>query len=298
MNLVCPSNHRWDAPELKASDSRCPVCGAGALSTESGQAKTVPPSDENGAAEHATGPYIPGADTPTAILTHPTTIPGPVSTTFPHVPGYAIEGILGRGGMGVVYRARQTSLNRPVALKMMLAGADASPEDLERFRAEAESVGRLAHPNIVHVYEVGEHAGAPFFSLEYLDGGSLDRRLQGVPQRPREAAALAETLARAMHVAHQRGIVHRDLKPANVLLTSEGTPKITDFGLAKRLDADSSRTRTGTIMGTPSYMAPEQAQGQTEAIGTLVDVYALGAILYELLTAARHFAATARTLSR
>ena len=218
--------------------------------------------------------------------------PGPVATTgpLPAVPGYAILGELGRGGMGVVYRARQVSLNRPVALKMIRAGEYAGPAECARFRREAELVARLQHPHIVQVYEVGDHAGQPFCALELVEGGSLDRKLGGTPQPAEEAAGLAETLARAVHAAHQRGIVHRDLKPANVLLTADGTPKVTDFGLAKRLaveagaSAGGCRTQSGAILGTPSYMAPEQAGGPAEAVSPATDVYALGAILYELLT--------------
>jgi hypothetical protein len=207
-----------------------------------------------------------------------------VSPEWPSVAGYEILGVLGRGGMGVVYQARQIRLKRLVALKMILAGAHAGAEELARFRTEAEAVARLQHPNIVQIYEVGEQDGRPYFSLEFVDGGSLAQKLQGAPLPARQAAELVETLARAMHAAHQRGIVHRDLKPANILLTAEGTPKITDFGLAKRLDTDAGQTRSGAVMGTPSYMAPEQAAGKIHAIGPATDIYALGAILYELLT--------------
>ncbi|HEX5272457.1 MAG TPA: protein kinase, partial [Gemmataceae bacterium] len=203
----------------------------------------------------------------------------------PAVPGYEILGVLGRGGMGVVYKARQTKLNRQVALKMIRAGGSAGEADLARFRVEAEAVARMQHPNIVQIYEVGETDGCPFFSLEYVDGGSLDRKLQGTPQPPRKAAEMMETLARAIDFAHQKGIVHRDLKPANVLMTADGRLKVTDFGLAKRFeDKDEGQTRTGAIMGTPSYMAPEQASGHTKDTGPAADVYSLGAILYDMLT--------------
>ena len=200
------------------------------------------------------------------------------------VQGYEILGILGRGGMGVVYKARQLKLNRLVALKMILAGEHAGSDALERFRAEAESEARLQHPNIVQVYEIGDHQGHPYFSLEFVDGGSLAQKLAGTPLPPLEAAWLVETLARAMDYAHQRNIIHRDLKPANVLLTKDRTPKIADFGLAKQLEGDSTNTQTGAVVGTPSYMAPEQAAGHSKNVGPAADVYALGAILYECLT--------------
>jgi serine/threonine-protein kinase len=207
--------------------------------------------------------------------------------------GYEILGELGRGGMGVVYRARQVSLKRIVALKMILSSAHAGPEERARFVSEAEAVARLQHPNIVQIHEIGEADGCPYFSLEFVDGGTLAHQLNGRPLPPREAAELVETLARAMHAVHQLGIIHRDLKPANVLLTADGTPKITDFGLAKAVECEASGTgpsalraltQSGMILGTPSYMAPEQAEGKGRAIGPATDVYALGAILYEMLT--------------
>jgi tetratricopeptide (TPR) repeat protein/predicted Ser/Thr protein kinase len=203
---------------------------------------------------------------------------------LPAVPGYEILAELGRGGMGVVYQARQCALKRLVAVKMILAGLHADSTARERFRTEAEAVARLQHPNVVQIYEVGECDGRPFLCLEHIDGGSLLRKTGGTAQPEREAARLVETLARAVHAMHQRGILHRDLKPTNILLTADGTPKITDFGLAKLLDADSGLTRSETLLGTPSYMAPEQAAGETKKVGVPADVYSLGAILYELLT--------------
>ena len=198
--------------------------------------------------------------------------------------GYEIVAELGRGGMGVVYQARQLALNRVVALKMILAADHADERGLARFRAEAEAVARLQHPNIVQVFEISEHEGKPFFSMEFCPGGGLDKKLNAGPLEPSEAARLVETLARAVRAAHDKGVIHRDLKPANVLLAEDGTPKVTDFGLAKRMDADAAQTRSGDLLGTPSYMAPEQAGGDTKSVGPATDVYALGAILYECLT--------------
>lgn len=204
--------------------------------------------------------------------------------SLPTIPGYEILDELGRGGMGVVFRARQLALKRLVALKMILAGSQAGPALVARFRREQEAVARLQHPHIVQIYEIGEHAGQPFCALEYVDGGSLDRKLAGRPLPFQEGARLAEILARAVQHAHEQGIIHRDLKPGNVLLTASGQPKIADFGLAKQLDNDSGQTQTGQVMGTPCYMAPEQAGGQVRATGVTTDVWALGALLYEMLT--------------
>ena len=203
---------------------------------------------------------------------------------WPTVPGYDILKRLGEGGMGVVYKARHQGLKRLVALKMIRGGSQARADLLTRFRVEAEAVARLRHPNIIQIYDIGEAAGLPFVALELLDGGGLDDRLAGTPQPGNQAAELMVTLARAVHVAHEAGIVHRDLKPTNVLYTSDGVPKITDFGLAKRIDSDDGHTESGQIMGSPSYMAPEQARGHSRNVGPAADVYALGAILYEMLT--------------
>jgi serine/threonine-protein kinase len=218
------------------------------------------------------------------------------------VPGYEIEAVLGRGGMGVVYKARHLALKRTVALKMILAGGHAGPRELARFHIEAEAVARLQHPGIVQIFEVGEHDGLPYLSLEFCAGGSLDALLHGVPLPATQAASLLEHLARAMDAAHQQQIIHRDLKPANILLQTTDTTdqkrppasssvlsladcvaKITDFGLAKKLD-QAGQTESGAIVGTPSYMAPEQADSKNQAVGPPTDIYALGAVLYEVLT--------------
>jgi serine/threonine-protein kinase len=218
----------------------------------------------------------------------PETIPDEIDDSLIDRPamvaGYEILGVLGRGMMGVVYKARQRGLNRLVALKTIRAAEHSGPAELARFRAEAVALGQLHHPHIVQIYEVGEDRGQPFFSLEYVDGGSLARKIGGVPQPSGEAALLVRVLADAMASAHHLGIVHRDLKPANVLLTAAGEPKITDFGLVKWLADDAAQTQSGSIVGSPGYMAPEQAEGRSREVGPLADVYGLGAILYHLLT--------------
>ena len=282
---VCEGVARRVAAHLEA----CPVCEA-----------------EAGCLDAATDPLIrslrrvlrPESADPT---------PPPASTLPPSagtdsdpptkVAGYEILGELGRGGMGVVYKARQPGLNRAVALKMILAAEHAGAERRARFRAEGEAVARLSHPNIVQVYEVGEHGGLPYYSLEFCPGGSLAQRLDGGPLPYREAAALVRILALAVDHAHQQGILHRDLKPANVLLDGGGQPKVTDFGLAKRIEEE-GKTPSGAIVGTPGYMAPEQAGGRTKEVGRAADVYGLGALLYECLTGRPPFkaASAAETL--
>lgn len=209
---------------------------------------------------------------------------GPQEESLPPLPGYQVDAVLGRGGMGIVFRARHLKLGRLVAVKMSLAGSYASEHERERFRREAEAVAALRHSNVVQVYDVGDLEGRPYFTMELMEGGSLAQRQAGEPQPARQAAALVATLAEAVHAAHQGGIVHRDLKPSNILFTPDGTPKITDFGLARRLEGNAALTLSGVPVGTPSYMAPEQARGQSREIGPAADVYALGAILYELLT--------------
>jgi putative methionine-R-sulfoxide reductase with GAF domain len=214
----------------------------------------------------------------------PSQPPSERAVKFARVPNYEIVQELGRGGMGVVYKARHLNLNRMVALKMILAGAHAGPNELARFRTEAEAVAHLQHPNIVQVYEYGAHEDRPYMALELVEG-SLTKSLAGTPLPARQAAQWSETLARAVHYAHQRGVVHRDLKPANVLLSRDGVLKITDFGMAKMASGQTTgQTQTGAVLGSPCYMAPEQAEGKTRQIGPATDVYGLGAILYELLT--------------
>jgi len=219
-----------------------------------------------------------------SVDTIPDVKEGDASGRLGQVAGYEILGVLGRGAMGVVYKARQRGLKRIVALKMISAGGHHGPADLARFRSEAVAVADLQHPNIVQIYEVGEDRGHPFFSLEYVEGDSLAKKIGGTPRPPREAARLVRALADGMEYAHQRGIIHRDLKPANVLLTPGGEPKVSDFGLVKRLEDDAGQTQSGSILGTPSYMAPEQAEGKIKEIGPRSDIYALGGILYELMT--------------
>jgi serine/threonine protein kinase len=234
----------------------------------------------------------------------------PALGVLPTLPGYEVVGELGRGGMGVVYQARQLATGRVVAVKRVRDGAH--PELLARFRTEAEAVARLQHPHVVQIYEVGEHDGLPYFAMEYADGGTLAQRLTGEPWPAAQAVPLVEALANAVQYAHERGIVHRDLKPANILFSTSSTnntnrhekdkntrpplrvdscyswmnliPKITDFGLARQLDSTTRRTQSGAVLGTPAYMAPEQALGLRSRVGPQADVFGLGALLYELLT--------------
>lgn len=203
---------------------------------------------------------------------------------LPTLEGYEVSEIIGQGGMGVVFKARQLALNRTVAVKMILSGIHASSQELSRFRAEAEAVARLAHPNIVQIFEIGEQFGNPYLTLEFVPGGSLAQQLDGRPTHPKRAAEMVRELAKGMQHAHDKGIVHRDLKPGNVLIAGDGTLKITDFGLAKRAESDLRNTMTGAIIGSPTYMAPEQASGNASEIGPATDIYALGVILYELIT--------------
>jgi serine/threonine protein kinase len=286
-----------------------------------------PPVGESLTPSQVLGSGLPPA--PEATLdsaTWPATAPVrgavPAGSGWPKVPGFEVLGELGRGGMGVVYQARQCGLNRLVALKMMRSGAGASAEELARFRAEAEALARLHHPNIVQVHHIGEAGGHPYIALEFVPGGSLAEQLAGAPLPPRRAAELTQTLARAIQAAHEQGVIHRDLKPANILLQKTSTtdhtdstdkeknagsspsvlsvqsvvdflPKITDFGLAKLGGPEAGQTQTGAILGTPSYMAPEQAWGKSNlrTVGPAADIYALGAILYEMLTGRAPFKA-------
>ncbi len=263
--LTCPQGHDWEVPDSPTdpsddSTTRCPVCGTLADTlVQTTRRMTTTPSDDS------------------------------LSASFPSIPGYEILAELGRGGAGVVYKARQTALDRIVALKVLASGLSAGPIELRRFQSEAEAVARLRHPHIVPIHEVGQADGRPYFVLEYLPGGSLAARLEKQPAQPGQAADMVRTLARAIHYAHQNGIIHRDLKPGNILLDADGTPKVADFGLARRLDLEEAALRdrltpSGVIMGTPSYMAPEQADGRTRHLGPAADIYALGGILYEMLT--------------
>jgi serine/threonine protein kinase len=306
--LLCPQCGKpvpADAP-----NGSCPVCMTQVgLESEVNEQRTMPPVSAH-TQEPATLPPQMRARAGEETLTSPAggyaADPGSASAaTLVSVPGYEILGELGRGGMGVVYKARHLKLNRIVALKMILAGGHAGEADLARFRTEAEAIARLQHRNIVQIYEISEHEGKPYFSLEFCSGGSLAQMITGTPWPVQDAARMVETLARGMHAAHQKGVIHRDLKPANILLSGAEqdargaperisssprapdraalVPKVTDFGLAKKLD-EASQTQSGAIMGTPSYMAPEQAGGKGKEVGPAADVYALGAILYELLT--------------
>ena len=305
----CSCGHSWTAG---SECDPCPACGMTVHATADPTApdqtllhvESVPSS--NGSSFASLGGDFLRTNDPFAITRDALASEEPTSGNHPTqdfaaspVPGYEIFEELGRGGMGVVYRAQQSGLNRPVALKMILAGSHAGPVERERFRREAQAVAALQHPSIVQIFEIGEASGHPYLALELVDGGSLAQHLNGSPWSARDSAELVELLARAVEYAHTQGIVHRDLKPGNILLSAKrevptafqsarsSMPKITDFGLAKRLDetvGGEGATKTGAVMGTPSYIAPEQASGKTREIGPGVDIYALGAILYELLT--------------
>jgi WD40 repeat protein/tRNA A-37 threonylcarbamoyl transferase component Bud32 len=241
---------------------------------------------------HAPSPPIPATPSPppTEVDNRPTppgsTANDPAAAGLPAVPGYLVLEQVGEGGMGVVYKARQTRLNRVVALKLVL-GRHADPKEWARFRAEAVAMAAVRHPNVAQVFEAGEHDRRPFLAMEYLPGGTLSRRLADDRPDPRAAAALLARVARGVAAAHDQGIVHRDLKPANILFDEHGEPKVTDFGLAKR--AASDLTATQAVMGTPAYMAPEQACGKAKFVGPAADVWALGVVLYECLTGTRPF---------
>ncbi len=249
---------------------------------------TIPPVDNLGDAANqyddatlqgpTTGEFETMPPDPTAPLV------SSVGTRVRYFGDYELLTEIARGGMGVVYRARQNKLNRIVALKMILAGQFASEEDVQRFYTEAAAAALLDHPGIVPVYEVGEHQGQHFFSMGFVEGTSLAARITSGPLPPREAAGFLKLISEAIAYAHSKGVIHRDLKPANVLLDKQGTPKVTDFGLAKNMESESGLTRTGSVMGTPSYMPPEQAGGKNDQVGPRSDVYSLGAMLYCLLT--------------
>lgn len=202
---------------------------------------------------------------------------------LPKIPGYEVEAVLGRGGIGIIYRVRHVKLNRVVALKMLLSGEYAGAVELARFTRESQAIAALQHPNIVQIYDVGEVGGRAYFTMELVGSGSLSQKLGGTPQPAQYCSSITETLARAIHAAHLAGIVHRDLKPANILLTPEGTPKISDFGLARYFEGQPDITLDAARVGTPSYMAPEQVIGKPGSVGPPADIYALGATLYELL---------------
>ena len=245
-----------------------------------------PPNIETGA---DTTPGAPAGSGKTIAISTADILASSVGARVQYFGDYELLEEIARGGMGVVYKAKQTSLNRIVAVKMILAGQLASEADIRRFHTEAEAAANLQHPNIVAIHEVGEHEGRHYFSMDYVEGKNLAGLVREGPLPPTTAAQLVKTIAEAIQYAHQRGILHRDLKPQNVLMDEHDRPRVTDFGLAKRTGVDSGLTQTGAVMGSPSYMPPEQAAGQHDRVGPASDVYSLGAILYELLTSKAPF---------
>ena len=219
----------------------------------------------------------------------PTIVPDPSAVDFSHAGtgdtfgDYELIDEIARGGMGVVYKARHRRLNRTVALKMILGGRFSSADDIQRFQMEAEAAARLDHSGIVSIYDIGEYEGQAYFAMKYVEGGSLADRMSELQSDPQAAARLIAAVARSVHHGHQRGVLHRDLKPANILLDDDGDPLVTDYGLAKSTGDESNITKTGAVVGTPSYMSPEQAAGHSN-LSTATDVYSIGAILYELIT--------------
>jgi hypothetical protein len=270
-----------DPPTEGSNDAAVQSGSGGHSSVDAGdEFATVAP-----ASELAQPAIIDAADALTTV--HPqSSKPKPPSagSQIRYFGDYELLNEVARGGMGVVFKARQLSLNRVVALKMILSGEMASEEDIRRFYMEAEAAANLDHPGIVPVFEIGQHNGHHFFSMGFMEGKSIAELVRSGPLPPRQAAEITRKIADAIDYAHRQGVIHRDLKPANVLLDGYGEPKVTDFGLAKNLIHDIGLTQTGTVMGTPSYMSPEQAKGMSSAVGPLTDVYSLGAILYCLLT--------------
>src|SRR5258708_793465 len=214
--------------------------------------------------------------TPAPRILRPPSQPG---APLPEIPGFEVLAILCRGGPRTAHPGRHLKLKRMAALKMLLTGQYASPAELARFMREAEAIAALQHPNIVQIYDIGEVDGRPYFTMEFVGGGSLAQKLGGVPQPAQYSASVTENLARAIHVAHVAGIIHRDVKPSNVLLAPDGTPKISDFGLARYLEGQADVTLGSAKVGTPSYMAPEQVFGTPGTVGPAADIYALGATL-------------------
>ncbi|MHC4506230.1 MAG: protein kinase domain-containing protein, partial [Planctomycetota bacterium] len=276
MRITCPDCGKPFETDARSGEVTCPHCGEKLRAEAFGPTRELPP---------------PGAASETIEIPHG----GPagakaVAPLFPHSERYRPLGELGRGGMGVVYKAHDSKLHRVVALKVLIAGEGATQEDVERFFREASAAAQLRHPNIVPIHELDVKEGRHFFTMDFVEGGPLSNLIAQRALTPRRAVEILRDVAEAVHHAHEHGTIHRDVKPANIIITPDGRPMVMDFGLAKQVESDRKLTRTGVVMGTPEYMAPEQAKGETHEADARTDVWALGAVLYEMITGLPPFA--------
>jgi len=287
VRLKCPKCAKSFAPDRPTGEITCPHCGATFPAEALAETKEL-----RSARPSATDETLADTNARPTDETLPVAAPAAHASATPtDFAGYEILGELGRGGMGIVYKARDAKLNRIVALKVLIAGEGASQEQVERFFREAESAAKLKHPNIVPIHELNIHAGKHYFTMDFVEGTPLDEVIESGELTPQKSMEYMEQVARAVHHAHEQGVIHRDLKPSNIIISNDGRPMVMDFGLAKEVDVEGGLTQSGTALGTPQYMSPEQASGASRDVGPVSDVYALGAVLYEMLTGRPPFVA-------